>query len=99
MLLNNQINYFNMKEELIQHLKEIQRMLQIEKGYSEVNGNNDLVAYYNENWDKNYEKDLNQIKNDFFHLCLVFKSISSYSNQGHWRKKYECFCCWEYSAI
>ena len=74
-----------MKIELIEHLKEVQKDLQTKIGYGEINGNNDLVNYYNENWLKYYDKEFEIIKTDFYHLCLTFESISSHSNQGHWR--------------
>lgn len=74
-----------MINDLISHLKEVQRKLQVEKGYGEVNANNDLVSYYNDNFDKNYDKSLKEIKDAFYHLCLTFRSICSYSNQGHWK--------------
>lgn len=82
------------KDELIQHIKETQRKLQTERGYGEVNGNNDLAIYYRENWDKEYDKSLKQIKDDFYNLCLVFSSISSHSSQGHWKSVMSTMCGW-----
>jgi hypothetical protein len=74
-----------MKEQLIQHLKEVQHDLQTKVGYGEVNGNNDLVNYYNVYFSNNYDPLLKTIKDEFYHLVLTFNAIASKSNQGHWR--------------
>jgi len=79
---------------LIQHVKETQRKLQTERGYGEMNGQNDLVNYFNEFWQKEYDKSLTQIKDDFYNLCLVFNSISSHSTQGHWKSVMSTMCGW-----
>ena len=74
-----------MEEKLIEHLKDVQRRLQTEKGYSEVSGNNDLVEYYKEHFAENYDKAIKELKEEFRHVVLTFNSISSHSQHGHWR--------------
>lgn len=73
------------KNDVLNHLKEVQRDLQLAKNYGEVNANNAIVNFYKENLDKNYDDSLKGIKDDFYHLALTFESISSYSQQGHWK--------------
>lgn len=73
------------KDEIINHLKETQRDLQTARNYGEIDASNAIVVYYNENLLKNKDPELKEIKDDFFHLALVLRSICSYSQQGHWK--------------
>lgn len=81
--------------EIIQHVKEISRRLQeVPAYYGEINAYNDLAVFYNDFLTEEKGKEIVEIKNAFYDLCLIFKSISSYSNQGHWKSVMRTACSW-----